>query len=91
MRTCVDEFLDVGDVVILRHVYPKCSPYDEMEPTPNNTHHSHQTQSKTKEQTGKRILSNSDYVCFARANRFMEAIILIEFKKGFFYFRSIFL
>jgi len=90
-EACVDEFLDVGDVVILRHVYPKCSPCDEMEPAPNNTHHSRQTQSKAKEQRVKRILSNDDYVCFDRANRLMEAIILIEFKKGFFSFGQSFL
>jgi hypothetical protein len=85
-EACVDEFLDVRDVVILRQIDPKCSPCDELETAPNNRHHSHQTRSKAKQQAGKRILSKDDYDCLDLTNGLMEAIVLIEFKKGFFSF-----
>lgn len=92
-EACVDEFLDVGDIVILRQVDPKCSPCDELETAPNNSHYSHQTQSKAKQQAGKRILSKDDYDCLDLMNGLglMEAVPRIEFKKGFVSFRPSFL
>jgi len=60
----------------MHQVDPKCSPCDELEIALNNSHHSHQMQSKTKQQMGKRILSKDDCDCLDLMNGLMEVVSL---------------